>query len=603
MGNTNPLMKVNVYKVKEEYNTFHIISDLKKNKFEYRKNYISNNSVFRLLIKKDKSNESEWVSSISKIFSTKIDQEPGYNIRGIVLITTQENIYISIYGYTKSYIEDYIDSAFGLNFAAKAISNYKINAKNVDYLQKNTLRSSINYKKNSFELPQANEAYYGIVGSPNFNFFGPKITCKEGVAFSKSFKTSNNDYFNLFYEIDKTMKSKDLISIPRLKLLKDSSQLSKKFNVDLLTELKTNSNNISLNIPYLHDIDENITELDSNIVYKISYRIPISSKLLSQQIDLNLSDIQKFINSNSQINDVGQIKIIMYDGGYSSANKIRETKLIRLLLAEKIHNNNFFLLQNGHWGELNSAFVSIMNENLTSIENYKDYNQSKLVQFATYNSNYNIYNSNYYSDTSNRNYAGENGYIETIVRNNCDRVKKLHKRLINGNGLKNEVADFYDTSLKEIFAVKMGLAAGDNVYSFEQSLVSLIILTNKTEFNLNSELDKYNSQNKYFSQQILTNQEINDIENVKNTSILWVVNPNQNRKVSKKILNCTFSIKDISSFIVKLKLIEWFNFCIQCGFNPKLVMISSIDNLSSLPSIPKHPSFKTKSQNCIYYPK
>jgi len=608
-------LPVNVYQIKEDIKYEEVITSLKKNKFKFNKKDIItyDGSVFRLLTKEDPRAKSDWVTTINEMFSKRIKQNPGALNRSIILISTLENLYVAVYGYSKSYIEEMVEPSFGLDFASKAIKDYKIEAKNVDSIQKNTLRSSINYKKDRFELPQANEAYFGIVGTPENIFFGNKINCKEGVSFTKKFDINNNDFYKLFYEIDKTMKLKKGISIPRLEYLKDSSSLSNSFNNELLNELKKtglSTTDLSINIPYLHVLDENITDENSNIVYRISYRVEETSEFLKESIELNIKDIKEFIVGHKQIKKLEDIKITMYDGKISSDLKIREIKLIRLLLAEFTVNSEVYLLQNGHWGKLNNEFLEIMNQQIKILKEYKSSNNDSLIEFANNSIKYDIYNVNYFSHKSDIYYAGENGYIETIIRKNCPRVKKLHKRLINGNGLKNEIADFYDKQLKEIFAVKMGTSSGDCVYSFEQSIVSIILLKNKVEFKLTEQLSKYNEEENYLSHQILSPTEINDIQNITKSNVLWVIPSKKikdneikdiNKKISEKISEETFTIDDIGSFIVKLKLIEWFNICLQHGIVPKLIMVNSEPVEDKIPLIPTDPTFKTEVQGKEYY--
>ncbi|MCM3512257.1 DUF6119 family protein [Carnobacterium inhibens] len=601
-------IKANIYKIKEEYSFANIFSLLKKKKMEYQTTKSYDSSTFRLFTKNEPRNESDWINSLNKMFSVNLTQTSGEFLRGIVLITTIKNNYVAVYGYSKSYVDDFIEPSFGLDFASRAIKNYQIDAKNVDYLQKNTLRSSINYKKDRFELPQANEAFFGIVGTPLNSFFGKKINCKEGVNFTKSFNINNGDFFELFYIIDQTMELDPEISIPRLERINNKNILAHYLNKKLLYQIQNiyySNIDMSFNIPYLHNLDENITDLNSNIVYRISYRVESTGEYLSEDIDeLETSAVQKFIQNNLKITSLEDIKVIMYDGIQKSDSKIRETRLIKLILSEFDINNKLYLLQNGYWGTLNSSFLTIMNDQLKTIEEYTDNDGKKLIEHAnSATSSYSMYHADYYSDKNKdkKSYAGENGYIESILRTNTPRVIKLHKRLIHGKGLKNEIADFYDSDLKEIFAVKMGTSAGDCVYSFEQSIVSMYLLKNRKLFNLTSELNKYNELTKYSAHQILGSNIVNDIQNVNKSNVLWVVPLSKNKKINKKIIEENFTLNDIQSFMVKLKLIEWFNTCLQNGFSPKLIMVSSNETLSDLPLVPTDNLFKPSEWGKRYY--
>lgn len=608
MINNDMKIKANIYKIREEYTLADVFSFLKNKKMEYQKTKSYSSSTFRLFIKNDPRNESEWINSLNKMFSVNLTQNSGNLLRGIILVTTIKNKYVAVYGYSKSYVDDFIEPSFGLDFASRAIENYQIDAKNVDYLQKNTLRSSINYKRDRFELPQANEAFFGIVGTPINSFFGKKINCKEGVSFTKSFYISDGEFFNLFYTIDQTMELNPEISIPRLEKISSKKPLVSYLNKKLLNQIQNiyHSNvDMSFNIPYLHNLDENITDLDSNIVYRISYRVESTGKYLYEDIDeLETSNVQNFIQKHLEITSLEEIKVIMYDGVQKGEARIRETKLIKLILSEFDSNKKLYLLQNGSWGKLNTSFLDIMNSQLEIIEEYTDKDGKKLIEHANFDtSDYSTYNADYYSDKTEgrKSYAGENGYIETIIRTNTPRVIKLHKRLIHGNGLKNEIADFYDSTLKEIFAVKMGTSSGDCVYSFEQSIVSMYLLKNKKLFNLTSELNKYNETSKYPAHQILHSDIIEDIQKVSKSNVLWVVPLSKNKKLNKKIVEERFTLNDIESFMVKLKLIEWFNTCLQNGFTPKLIMVPCNETLSTLPIVPRNNLFKQSEWGKTYY--
>lgn len=613
LANNDTKITANIYRIRDEFSSSEIVHYLttssEKDKMELLKEITHDGSTFRLLKREEDRSDSGWLSSINKLFSTDIKQLSGQLLKVLILVTTiKENNYVAVYGYSKSYVEELIDVNFGLDFAAKAIKDYQIDAKNVDYLQKNTLRSSINYKRDRFELPQANEAFLGIVGTPTHTFYGKKINCKEGIAFSKKFSIDNEDFFKLFTEIDSTMKLSNEISIPRLKKISSKRDLSSYLNKKILNHVQEKyfSNiNVSFNMPYLHNLDEKITDLDSNFVYRISCRIESTGEYFKEDVDsLETSIIENFLRTNKKISFLDDVNIIMYDSMHDSNHEVRRCKLIKLILCEIEIGNKLYLLQNGFWGILNSSFLDVMNEQLKIIENHSASHGTELIEFANKkNSDYSLYNSNFFSDKNRKNYAGENGYIETIVRTNTPRVVKLHKRLVTGNGVKNEIADFYDSNLKEIFAVKMGTLAGDCIYSFEQSIVSIYLLKNKDLFDLTNNLTKYNDPTKYNQHQILPCNIINDIQNVNSINVLWVIPKSKNARVNEKIVNNKFTINDIESFMVKIKLIEWYNTCLQYGLSPKLVMVDKDAYLDQLPPIPNDPYFKNKQHGNVYYTK
>lgn len=596
-------ISANVYKINDNYSKSEIIATLIASPHEMTllKEIEHDGSYFNLFIKEDERSTSGWLLSLNKLFLLDIEEQTSYLLKAVVLVTTKTRNYVALYGYSKRFVDDLIDPNFGLDFAAKAIKNYQIDAKNVDYLQKNTLRSSINFKRDRFELPQVNEAFFGIVGKPTYPFYGEKINCKEGVAFSKNFSIENGDFFKLFTELDATMKLKDEISIPRLNKIDPKRQLSYYLNKKILASVRDthySKIDVSFNVPYLHNLDENITDFNSTIVFRLSCKIEDGTYKRKDIESLDTIEIANYLREYPEIKNLEDINVIMFDGIHHTDHEISKRKLVKLILSEFEIGGKLYLLQNGFWGFLNQSFLDVMKEQLDIIQS----NETNLIKFANDpTSSYQIYNTEYHSDSTKRKYAGENGYIETVVRQNTPRVLKLHTRLITGNGVKNEIADFYDTQLNEVFAVKMGTSSGDCIYSFEQSIVSIYLLKNKQLFQIEDNLKKYNSLTRYEFHQVFPDSIINTIKNVDKTNILWVIPASKNKKINNKILNSTFSIMDIDSFMVKLKFIEWYNVCLENGMTPKLIMVDQGATLSSLPKIPNHPYFKPHQVGKIYY--
>lgn len=606
-------LTANIYKTHQDFSKEEIVTVLERKGMEQKQEFSENSTKYTLFLDSEKSSKSDWLEAINIFFDSTISQEVGELIKALILVETMKNTYIASYGYSKRYFEEVIDVEFGLDFASRAIKDYQIDAKNVDYIQRNTLRSNINYKRDRFELPQVNEAFFGIIGKPEHVFYGNKINCKESVSFSRKFGIKT-EFKKLFLEIDETLEQTELISIPRLKIMSRKDKVVNELNSILLKMIRTSSiveqnffdnpileNDFSFNVPYIHNIDGRITEFDSSFKYRIRKKDE-SGKYIYKTVDyFDTETIQEYIQDNEDVTDLSDVQVIISD------DKQYSKKMNQLILAELEYEGDIYLLQNGYWGKLNKNFLDVLNDQIKIIDSHKERFNNDFIIFSQDPSNqYNIYNSDYSSDVQ-RKYSGENGYIETIVRNNTPRVIKLHTRLVTGKGVKNELADFYDSELKELFAVKMGTTAGDCVYSFEQSIASIYLLNNKDLFEVKEKLSEYNEYkekdgkdiNRYH--QILPEEIIDDILSTKITNVLWVVPESKNKTVNNQIHDKTFTINSIKSFMVKLKLIEWYNVCIQNGYTPQLVMVGSNAILEKLPRIPTSSYFKVQQHENIYY--
>lgn len=606
-------LTANIYKTHQDFSKEEIVTVLERKGMEQKQEFSENSTKYTLFLDSEKSSKSDWLEAINIFFDSTISQEVGELIKALILVETMKNTYIASYGYSKRYFEEVIDVEFGLDFASRAIKDYQIDAKNVDYIQRNTLRSNINYKRDRFELPQVNEAFFGIIGKPEHVFYGNKINCKESVSFSRKFGIKT-EFKKLFLEIDETLEQTELISIPRLKIMSRKDKVVNELNSILLKMIRTSSiveqnffdnpileNDFSFNVPYIHNIDGRITEFDSSFKYRIRKKDE-SGKYIYKTVDyFDTETIQEYIQDNEDVTDLSDVQVIISD------DKQYSKMMNQLILAELEYEGDIYLLQNGYWGKLNKNFLDVLNDQIKIIDSHKERFNNDFIIFSQDSSNqYNIYNSDYSSDVQ-RKYSGENGYIETIVRNNTPRVIKLHTRLVTGKGVKNELADFYDSELKELFAVKMGTTAGDCVYSFEQSIASIYLLNNKDLFEVKEKLSEYNEYkekdgkdiNRYH--QILPEEIIDDILSTKITNVLWVVPESKNKTVNNQIHDKTFTINSIKSFMVKLKLIEWYNVCIQNGYTPQLVMVGSNAILEKLPRIPTSSYFKVQQHENIYY--
>lgn len=140
-----------------------------------------------------------------------------------------------------------------------------------------------------------------------------------------------------------------------------------------------------------------------------------------------------------------------------------------------------------------------------------------------------------------------------------------------------EVADVYDRSTNELIAIKRGTNTSLASYSFEQSLLSIQVLSNKQEFSLKKRVKKFNKRPQYPEKiyPTLTEKMIKEILSCKNSTVLWLID-DEVKYIYKQVTNKTFKLQYFNSLLLKLKIVDWYLFVKDSGFNPKLYF--AIDN-------------------------
>ena len=137
---------------------------------------------------------------------------------------------------------------------------------------------------------------------------------------------------------------------------------------------------------------------------------------------------------------------------------------------------------------------------------------------------------------------------------------QLHKKFILKDSTKIEIADIYNKASKELYAIKIGTNTGNSIYSFDQSNLATHALKNASDFTLKSQLKKHKN---------ISTGVIDNIVNCQNINVLWVADGSVkyiHEGVSKK----EFDLNKFKSFLLKLKIVDWFDFAESNGFQPKI---------------------------------
>ena len=152
----------------------------------------------------------------------------------------------------------------------------------------------------------------------------------------------------------------------------------------------------------------------------------------------------------------------------------------------------------------------------------------------------------------------EDVYIDWLVSEKEDRVK-LHRILVGNAPTKVEIADVYDKANDELIARKMGLDTKDSMYSMEQSNLSINALKNNTEFGVSETLIENGC----------SKEDTTSILNCKNSSILWVLKNSPSYAYNQVKKGC-FKLGNIKSLLVKLKIVDWYTYCREHQYTPKI---------------------------------
>ncbi|EOS7980459.1 TIGR04141 family sporadically distributed protein, partial [Enterococcus hirae] len=229
---------------------------------------------------------------------------------------------------------------------------------------------------------------------------------------------------------------------------------------------------IALDVSKIHLVNNSINIYSENNHLEIY--VSKHLKETKEEIEPYDSSILEYIRKyNEKITSLTDLKIRVTN----HEHHVIENRLLKeWIYCELEYNNMLYTLDSGFWGYFNDKFSELLKKQLEEINRVIEYNEE-----------FNIY----YSSGEGR-LKGEGGYIEKLSENK--NYIKLHQRNINYNGVPIEIADVYKKDTKELIAIKRGMDTSNSMYSFEQSILSLQLLRNITEFNVEEELLKYNDR-------------------------------------------------------------------------------------------------------------
>ncbi|MBP1040987.1 TIGR04141 family sporadically distributed protein [Vagococcus sp. BWB3-3] len=523
------------------------------------------NLEMRLFFESHEKKPPVWLSEIIDFFNVESSEQEESNINqsvlhqynAIIILKTRNNLYAHSFGQGFRTTEKFIDSEFGLKFAEKTIRSEQITLKNVSYIQKNKMKGIMNYKKDQGEFPKASESYAFVSGRPEFELFGNSIDCGTGVSFPKNYAINTTEGFykisELLDAVDTALKSKSTKTIlPRVKKVAKKSKLTTELDEEALSLIinSTDEINIAIDVSKIH-LENNSIDVyseNSNLEIYISNNL----KVTIQRIDATDDSIVKYIKHyQDKILSLDNVRIRVTN---EDNHVVVSKSLKEWIYCELEYNKKVYILDSGSWGYFNDRFSLLLEQQLNDIN-----------RIVTYSDHYNI---NYISGEGH--FSGEGGYIEELTKKNT--YVKLHQRNVLVNGTTIEVADIYDKESKELIAIKRGMDTSNCMYSFEQSVLSVQILRNSDEFNVKSELLKYNNRRKYADIEKYPNireSMIDKILDSRQSSVLWLHNTKKYVEMTEKE---QFDLNQIGSMLLKLKIVDWYSFVNENNYTPKIYM-------------------------------
>ena len=513
-------------------------NDVRKVKKEFhRKGFVA-----QIYVQRKKKETTSWLHDIMNIFDGEDFVEESFqNHNAIIMIGTPKSLYLIPQGRSHWFVATLSDLQFGLDFAERSIQPSEINVKGISYVERNKLRGVLNYKANQTDFPQASEAYFNIEGKPQNTIFGKNLKCNISVHLTKDYKFETqkdfDDFINIFKEIDKQILSQPNQEFPRFKLLPLHDKLNQELDEYLLRVLKGKKNeecDISLN---------RIVTLGDNIEFVGDSTIDISilknKKSTTKQVDYNLNSIREFIVAN--LEKIDQLKSIRIN--FLSEER-KTINLKNLIYAEIDYKGERYFLDSGRWSTFNESFKSLLDIQLREIEG--------LVLRLPQQHNF----------SSKCFHMDENKFISEII-STMTKYEQFHKKNVYYNGVAVEIGDLFDKDSGELIAVKMGFNTSKSIYSFEQSILSMQVLRDRINKRRNAEyLIK-----KYSLDKTLVYSAIDS----KKTSVLWIVDKS-NKSIYESVKNNSFSFLQIRSILLRLKILSWYNYARENGFEPILYM-------------------------------
>lgn len=524
-------MNISLYKIKSSINLNDVFKYLKEENYSKTDQKLYKNVGIYLFVELKEREPTNWQIFLQENFNFP-EIEQGQNLNSILIFKVFSSLYIVPFGRAYNSILNIIDFEFGMNFAERQIINEKITAKKINYYLQNKVRELTTFNNNWIEAPLPNQSYSEISGGVRKpEVFGNSVTCSDKVKFTINLPSINEllqKIIDIIIETDNTLQSPIINSnIPRIKPITKESLSNELYNQLHYLIQSNHISDVNLNFIGIYEID------GSNELINFD-QITFYYKRKKTDNIINIPDFEKLLPILKKNHyDLRDIKIEI-----DTSNKdVKRWSIWKILDISIKYNNNIYIHEKNKWYYINNSFVDLLESQLKEIPIHK----SSLT-------------------FSKKSMNTEDDFIEDVSKHNSHLIK-LHKKFIKGNiSAPIELADLYDVSAKELYAVKMGLKTSDSIYSLQQSILSLSVLNDKENYDFSNIIG------------LLPNKK--SLQDCKNFSILWPLSP---KKTKKKYLtlydNNKLTLDKLGSMLLKLKISEWYNVTSSYGYNPKIYIV------------------------------
>lgn len=522
------------------------------------------NTYFELYMDSREKSLPQWIGEVEKLFDVNLDSHTPRQFNGIIIAQTSNSIFFVPKGYAFHIVEPISDLNFGMDIAERKISQGRIQLKASHFIQQNKMSEVSNFKRNLSNTPTASESIISITGKlteADEQKFGRSIECGHALAIGKKFNVDKNDsvnnlneFYNIFNEVDIALNQPIVAHYPRINYIERSSELEKELDGKLLDMLlnKKQEENVFFDVNRITLIGDrvNITRLDDKLALYIKNK-PKTRKL----IEIDDNSISAFVLENKDdIELLGDLKYSILENDGEDSKSLVNMPLKNFLFAEVALNDNIYLLSNGRWGYLTDSFF-----------NYLELRLEQINQRVYFNNEFDAPE----SILNEKGKLTEDNYIKNLSKN--DNIIELHKKFIKIDGTDIEIADIYNSGLNELFAIKIGTNTANSLYSFDQSILATHALRNAKDFKVRKSL-------KDLEDIALTSDIIDKIIDCRNMNVLWVADGSV-KYVHDGVSNKNHNLNNFKSFLLKLKIIDWFDYAESNGFQAKIYFSKSLSSV------------------------
>lgn len=546
-------MKINLYKIEKitlnnEDNTYNnLVVKLKAKNYFIESSITVERITYELFINSKDRESINWLDELNKVFDStelKIDYGKIYNAV-LIVKSVQNNIYALSFGHSFHVLQQLCDLNFALDFAESQLITENIDTKSSDFLQGTKIKELTNVKRDTIATREGGENYKFVSGIPVDSIFGKRIECGFSIQSSKEINLEEladlNKIAKLIVEVERSI-SKNIKpnTFPRIRYLSRSNSENSRLDNKLLNTLKDNTTEFEVYTSTFDVIGSSIFMYSTEYSYEM-YCKNYKNNTLEVNEYLNKEILLECISRYSDyINHLDDVLVVLHKEDETSIPQ----SIKRFLFAVIDEEEEKLIFTDSRWGKVNRTFLDELDTNLINIQN------NNLI----------IGNPDFTQE-----YSNEDDYINKLISSGA--FLQLHKKLIFINGTKFELADLFNLSSNELYAIKLGKSNQDFIYSFDQNNSATKCLTNHKDYNLIEQLDKHG-----FSS--------NEIENIIDSKTYSVVLGFEQSTYKTRIRNGTFKLVDLQSLLLKLKIASWSNFMASTGLNYKLYVIEGNKNNS-----------------------